>query len=716
MSRRDVRRAPKDRRGRPAAAPQTPRRRVKWGELVRALHAPAEVTVSEARLFTWGALGAIALFLIAALWMALGPHRIGDYFTETDFYGAYADGARAIQGGAINPGRYGVVGPLYEITLAGVGFLVRDLFLAAELLSVLAMSAALWLWFELLRRRTDVRLATFATLLVAANPTFLRYAYTASTDALAVAIQAAALWALFADPNGGRWRLGLAGLLSGLAFLTRYTAIYLLPAGLIAQWLDASPHRARRALWVAAGFAAPVAPWVLYSLSQGGRLEFQLHHNIAYDVFARSQGMVWDDYQEHLQPQFKNLWDVIAKDPWAVLTREAFNVWDHLRQDAFTLLRWPVALAALIGASFAWTDGTLRRTAALWIAAGLLFLALVPAFSSDRYSLSLLPFYAALAAAAFASPRFAAPLGKSGLRVKSALLVIPLGLSIQASFQAQSKLIYQLPVEALQAAETLKRLARPGDRLIARKPHVAYHAGVEMAPFPFTRSLSELAAYAGQRGARWLYFSWPEAQLRPDFWYLLDTAGAVPGLTPRFANPSRASVLYEIGPGFGTDPPWFANDTLFAQHNARGRLMVNPTDSLALYALAYIERARGHLPQARVHLETATAHRPRSLDLLLALGEVCLTQQDGTRAAQVFDQAMRVAPRNVRARVGRGWASILLGQEQEAADLWRPVIRHTYDPPTLERMAQVFQRTGDAKSAAEAEAQLQVPVGGGGRE
>src|SRR5207244_552392 len=82
-------------------------------------------------------------------------------------------------------------------------------------------------------------------------------------------------------------------------------------------------------------------------------------------------------------------------------------------------------------------------------------------------------------------------------------------LSLRTSVQAQSRAQGQLPVEVLASARTLRRLARPGDAVIARKGHVAYHAGLRPVPFPFVRRLPELAAYARREHARWLYMSWP---------------------------------------------------------------------------------------------------------------------------------------------------------------------------------------------------------------
>ncbi|HIH77521.1 MAG TPA: GNAT family N-acetyltransferase, partial [Halobacteria archaeon] len=63
-------------------------------------------------------------------------------------------------------------------------------------------------------------------------------------------------------------------------------------------------------------------------------VSFQLHHNVAYEVFARARGIPWDTYQSTMQSQFRGLADVVARDPGAVAGRMLFNVFDHLRLDA----------------------------------------------------------------------------------------------------------------------------------------------------------------------------------------------------------------------------------------------------------------------------------------------------------------------------------------------------------------------------------------------
>ena len=102
---------------------------------------------------------AIAVFAAAALAMVFGPHSVGDVFTETDFYGSYGPGAKRLLQGHLDVSRYGVVGPLFEMLLAAVGLVVRDLFLAAELIAVVSMTVVLGCWHALIARRAGRLLA-----------------------------------------------------------------------------------------------------------------------------------------------------------------------------------------------------------------------------------------------------------------------------------------------------------------------------------------------------------------------------------------------------------------------------------------------------------------------------------------------------------------------------------------------------------------------------
>src|SRR5580765_1752747 len=138
---------------------------------------PASVDSAAAlRWATAAAWLAIALFATVLLAIARGPHRIGAFDVESDFYGGYAPAAVALQHGHLLmpdgrlPAVFGFVGPLYPALLALVAFATGDLFDAAELLSVVAAVSLVVLWFLLLRRRANGGLALVAVLLLVTNP------------------------------------------------------------------------------------------------------------------------------------------------------------------------------------------------------------------------------------------------------------------------------------------------------------------------------------------------------------------------------------------------------------------------------------------------------------------------------------------------------------------------------------------------------------------
>ncbi len=617
--------SPDRRRPPPSHAPKhtrdsaaSPPRSARGGRPLQAM----EPLPSYGRLLHWIGWGTALGLLATCLAITFGPHTIGDYFTETDFYGDYARGAALIRSGHLIPSRYQVVGPGYELALAASGLLVRDLFLAAQLLSAVSAAATLLLWFFLLERRLGPLIAAAGTLLYAANPTFLQYGYSATTDAFGIALQALAWFLLLGRPGNG---VALAaGLAAAAAFLTRYTAIYLLPVGLLAIARDASfrDRRSRAALLFGLGFAIPTAAWWWFAASHGGAPGSQLFHMIAYESFARSRGLTWDEYQRDLQPGFHGLWGVVRHDPGAIVARLLRNAWEHAMLDARLLLGTSVALSAAAGILLGWRDGSLRRAWIFCLAGAAAYLALIPAPYGERYSLMLLPVYAMLAGIAFGSRTLAIPIGpRPGFWLKPLLLLLPLGLSIAASARHQSHSLAQLPREVLVCGQALRESRREGDRVIARKPHIAYAGQVESVPFPFVGSLPELGAYARRTGARWLFVSHPEVGSRPDLYPLLDTTGVIAGLTPRCVTTQAPAVLYEIGPEFGPETGWVSDPLLMNLRIARARLLMVPNDIEAMWLEAAMEVRLGDWTRGRQTLERAAALDARSLRAAEALAQ-----------------------------------------------------------------------------------------------
>jgi Flp pilus assembly protein TadD len=189
--------------------------------------------------------------------------------------------------------------------------------------------------------------------------------------------------------------------------------------------------------------------------------------------------------------------------------------------------------------------------------------------------------------------------------------------------------------------------------------------------------------------------------MRPDFEYLLDTTGVVPGLTPRAASKHWPAVLYEIGPEFGRDPEWLADTYTVSVHRARAQAAISLVNWRARVVVALDEQAHGRFEEAQVLLDEAARLAPNEPEVLFVLGDNLLRTDRAAEAATVFDRIESIAPGDQRTSLGRGWAAALQGRDAEAAEMWRPVVPYTNDAATLRRMFQVFTTVGDRGTVAE---------------
>jgi hypothetical protein len=585
------------------------------------------------------ALAIVVAFAGCVIAVNAGPHRIGGLDAETDFYGGYAPAAADLAHGRLLaadgklPPVYGFVGPLYPALLAVVTPLARGAFPAALLLSLAGALATMLLWGSRLRTLFGAAAGLAAVTLLATNAVFFRQGYWVTTDAVAVAFQSLAMWLLLRDGAGAGMRGAVAaGVAAALAFLTRYTSVWLLPAGIVALALSGpgpTPWR-ERGLRIAAflgGFALLALPWILFARTHGGTVQF--HQLLLFDLYSTRDHMPWDEFLANVWPRFAN--DpmlVYSSDPGGLLRHVARNLVAHVGDDMHQLTGRLLMLAALGGIVLA---GVRRERTMLLVAQATLwsYLALVPAGYNDRYALAVLPGYAALAAYAISAPFRIRNRARQVLQAAAALALILIGVTAsRASVQLQRAVLMQQPLEALECARTLRALARPGERVIARKPHVGWLAGLETEAFPASDDLAGLSEASRRGHARWLYVSASEALLRPRTAFLLDSTAAIPGLTLRtlslvpmrmeegFVWP-RIGILYEIGDGFGREPDGFQYAAVRGLHTLRGLANTLPNAQNWL-RLATAELAFGDTTRARAAWGTVARIDPQGAATLLA--------------------------------------------------------------------------------------------------
>src|SRR6185503_7890511 len=122
------------------------------------------------------------------------------------------------------------------------------------------------------------------------------------------------------------------------------------------------------------------------------------------------------------------------------------------------------------------------------------------------------------------------------------------GSGIAAGREIGQQLV-DAPHEVRAAGRVLAEMGLQGERVVARKPHVAYFAGMQHVPMSLTSSVPELVRRAHAAGARYLFYSPIEQTMRPECALLGDSGLVLPGLRQiayRELAPHHFYAIYRI--------------------------------------------------------------------------------------------------------------------------------------------------------------------------
>ena len=466
---------------------------------------------------------AIAAVTIVLLIVVLAGHRTPLLGVETDLLGDSVPAARALASGHFTPASFQFRGPGYPLLIAvGSRLTGGDEFLAARILNVVAAAGALAAVYLMFRACVGPLAGLGVLLGLAANPVFVRAAIEAGTDMPAMALALAAT--LLVMRGGGVGTSAAAGALAGCAYLTRYNMVFLVPAG-IGSLLIARAGGRRLAAYLT-GLIVPVAGWMLmHAMVAGGLPQNQNYVNVAYEVYG--QGMGYERFWVQTGNAFHSFADVVLHDPGRFVLHVARNALTRWLDDARELMPVWIGAPALIGMALVWR----RRPAwpGLLLHFGLSYLLLTLVFYAPRFFLYLLPFYLSgtfgLLLANGSAPAKPVPVLRLGL---AAALVV---LSAVVAVAGARRLLADPPDETRVAGEWLRAFGHPGERVMARKPHVAYFARMEYVPIGYADAFSDFLAQARQAKADYLFVSETETGLIPQLSVLADPGVSLPGLT-----------------------------------------------------------------------------------------------------------------------------------------------------------------------------------------
>ncbi|MEK7316920.1 MAG: glycosyltransferase family 39 protein [Candidatus Eisenbacteria bacterium] len=505
------------------------------------------------------AYGLIALYGLYWAFTALTRHTIGNYGVETDFYWKYGPAARDLLRGVVSIENYDSKGWGYPLVVAAVSLLGFDLFRAGQLVALFSAVGAAWILYRLHRSLFGPVHALASLCIVLVNLVFVQNSYEVGTDLFFLVVSLASVGLLLRSKSPGLRAMIASGLIGGFAFSTRYNGLFLLPGAillLLAFGVPSGPMRERiqRAAAWAGAFIMGALPWLIANaIHAGSPLANSNYVNVGYAVYGEGN---WEKFMYGARP-IHSLADVVLLDPRRFASAMMTNFGDHFRRDLTDLLPIALGFLAVAGALLLWRDRPARRVVGYFAFGALCFLTLVPVFYGARFSLPLLPFYAALAAWPLVSPFLGRPLApvERIFPLRSfafLLLLIPLAAATygKAVDPGWGESVTAGPHELRPAIDFLRSAPRDaGEGLLARKPHAAFIPGLRFVPMPEFQTPDSLHAIAQRERARYVLVSGAEMAFRPGIRPFAESYEPIPGF--RRVHESPGALVYEVVP----EPP-----------------------------------------------------------------------------------------------------------------------------------------------------------------
>jgi len=215
--------------------------------------------------------------------------------------------------------------PLYSILVAGMGVLVKDVFVGAKLVSSIFAALLAWFTYRLGSLCFDRRIGLFALVAVILNPYVIIYAHMATSD---MTFSLLALLIVLAvvkmDQKPVLFSALVLPILVSAAFLTRHNTVFLLP--LIAIGIFSVPQVSPRKkmglfmLFLIVVFVLLLPYFFLNQYIFGEPFCFPHYRNLALKIYGTSPNGIFNwDYLMGTSGLFSGWFPVIAHSPKAWL-------------------------------------------------------------------------------------------------------------------------------------------------------------------------------------------------------------------------------------------------------------------------------------------------------------------------------------------------------------------------------------------------------------
>jgi hypothetical protein len=507
-------------------------------------------------------------YLIPALYFAIMTiisftyHKIGDYAVETDFYWAYIPQAEEILDGRLEIDAYR--GPIYQVVLAFVGLVFgKDFFSAGMFINLLAAALVLFFVYRIVDTLAGWKIAALTTLFVSVNTYFLQLSYSCGTDMLFMMFYFLAIYYLF-KPGGSKLKnIFLAGVFTGIAYLTRYTGlapVISIAIILLITVFKREEMHGRRSLDFKPllYFLAPVLilifAWGLICLSIKGSFFVNDNYlNTAFIVY-KPPPMPNDEWTYIHAPAFKSMFDVVSKDFGLFFKRIFIDNFTGFYVSNMSVLL-PVFMGIAVSLGILIFIVFFRQNSfnekCFFLISFVFYLFPLLAFYSERFMIPLLPFYFYMVFRA-ANYRFVKKIADTVIKKYAVALLAAaaFGLTFYDSYSFIRDDIDIGPNEILMISDNLKKHYKydlTARTTMARKPHIAYYTNTKFVSIPYVKTYEDLIKAVKDARADFLYISYIEVKnMGRQFKFLQDYENCPKELAVMIYTKNPNSVLYRL--------------------------------------------------------------------------------------------------------------------------------------------------------------------------
>ncbi len=468
-------------------------------------------------------------YFIFMTYLTFRYHRIGGFGVETDFYAELVPQAKKLLNGQFSPLNYGLKGPVYSMFLAGVYIVVREYFYAGLIINLISSFVFIYAIYYLVKIVFNRITSVFVTVAIIFNYSFQNYTYQAGSDMPFLALCALSMLFLFRSREIRN--VVLSALFGLLAFLVRYNGVFIAMGAVIYLSLIGGSliDRLKRiGIWITIFIVAGL-PWFIPNyITTGNPVHNDNYINVMMEYYALGKEDVsYENWEKALPENFTGLGDIFMYNPTYFIKHTGLNVLRHFLADIKILIKLRLGILVVLGLLTIFFLKPDKQKLIYFSFGVIYFLILTLVFYNERFSLYLLTMYIPLAVWPFTEKTLLARL-KNFFWVPFAIIFL---IIASYSYTSTKNVLYEIknPPTIL---EELKELGinlekiehDKSQKIMARKPNVAYYAGLNVVMFPEdVRSVEELIYLCRDNSIRYILYSGVEYSSRPHLKILFNT-------------------------------------------------------------------------------------------------------------------------------------------------------------------------------------------------